>query len=62
MFGRELDIENNVASSVRQNDKYKIVLSIERLDGKPITEEEAQIVLTQNIATMFTQRTSFGVR
>jgi hypothetical protein len=62
MFGTQLAIEGNTASSVKEVDGYKISLIVERLDQKPITEEEAQLVLTGNVTTMFTQRISFGGR
>ena len=62
MFGTQLVIEGNTASSVKEVDGYKISLIVERLDQKPITQEEAQLVLTGNVTTMFTQRISFGGR
>jgi hypothetical protein len=33
---------------------------VERIDEKPITQDEAQLILTRNILTMFTQWMSFG--
>ena len=62
MFGKQLQIENNVASSVKETDGYRITLLVERIDGNQITQGEAQEILTQNISTMFTQRVSFGGR
>jgi hypothetical protein len=62
MFGKELQIENNVASAAKENDGYRITLLVERLDGNQITQEEAREILTNNISSMFTQRISFGGR
>lgn len=62
MFGQQLHIEKSVASSVREIDGYRISLIVERLDGQPIKQEDAQVVLTNNISTMFTQRMTFGGR
>jgi hypothetical protein len=62
MFGHQLHIEKNVASSVKEIDGYRISLIVERLDGQPIKQEDAQVVLTNNISTMFTQRMTFGGR
>jgi hypothetical protein len=60
MFGRQLTIEGNTASSIKEVDGYRISLIAERIDEKPITQEQAQLILTGNIMTMFTQRMSFG--
>jgi hypothetical protein len=60
MFGQQLSIEGNIASSTKEVDGYKISLIVERIDEKPISQKEAQTVLTGNIMTMFTQRMSFG--
>jgi hypothetical protein len=60
MFGQQLNIEGNTASSVKEVDGYRISLIVERIDEKPITQEEAQLILTGNVMTMFTQRMSFG--
>jgi hypothetical protein len=60
MFGQQLSIEGNTASSIKEVDGYKISLIVERIDEMPITQEEAQTVLTGNVMTMFTQRISFG--
>ena len=60
MFGQQLNIEGNKASSIREVDGYRISLIVERLDDGPITQDQAQIVLTNNVTTMFTQRVSFG--
>jgi hypothetical protein len=62
MFGTQLAIEGNTASSVKEVDGYRISLIVERIDEKPITQEEAQLILTGNVMTMFTQRMSFGGR
>lgn len=62
MFGQQLHIEKSVASSVREIDGYRISLIVERLDGQPIKQEDAQVVLTNNISTMLTQRMTFGGR
>jgi hypothetical protein len=60
MFGQQLAIDGNTASSIKEVDGYRISLIVERIDEKPITQEEAQTILTGNISTMFTQRISFG--
>ncbi len=60
MFGQQLNIEGNTASSIKEVDGYRISLIVERIDEKPITQEEAQLILTGNVQTMFTQRMSFG--
>lgn len=62
MFGKQLAIDGNTASSIKEIDGYRITLIVERLDQGAITQEEVQIILTGNIATMFTQRMSFGGR
>jgi hypothetical protein len=62
MFGTQLAIEGNTPSSVKEVDGYRISLIVERIDEKPITQEEAQLILTGNVMTMFTQRMSFGGR
>jgi hypothetical protein len=62
MFGQQLAIDRNTASSIKEIDGYRISLIVECLDQKPIMQEEAQSILTGNIATMFTQRISFGGR
>ena len=60
MFGQQLNIEGKTASSIKEIDGYRISLIVERIDEKPITQEEAQLILTGNVTTMFTQRMSFG--
>jgi hypothetical protein len=60
MLGTQLSIEGNTASSVKEIDGYKISLIVERIDEKPITQEEANSILTDNLMSMFTQRISFG--
>ena len=62
MCGTQLAIEGNTASSVKEVDGYRISLTVERIDESQITQEEAQLILTGNVMTMFTQRTSFGGR
>lgn len=60
MFGQQMHVDGNKASSVREVDGFRISLIVERSDGEPITQDEAQLILTNNIMTMFTQRARFG--
>jgi hypothetical protein len=60
MFGQQLNIKGNTASSIKEVDGYRISLIVERIDEKPITQEDAQLILTGYVLTMFTQRMSFG--
>jgi len=62
MFGQQMHVDGNKASSIREVDGFRISLIVEKTDGEPITQEEVQIILTNNIMTMFTQRVTFGGR
>jgi hypothetical protein len=62
MVGQQLNIDGNKASSIREADGYRISIIVERLDGQAIAQDEAQVILTGNVPTMFTQRMSFGGR
>jgi hypothetical protein len=55
-FESKLAIDHNIATAVREDGEYKITLTLERRDNKPITEREAQIVLTRNLGALFGQR------
>ncbi len=61
MFGpaRTMFIEKNVAKIEKNVDDYRIVVTVEHRHADGITQEEAEIVLTQNVLLLFSQRNKF---
>jgi hypothetical protein len=57
-FENKLSVTDNMASMERNTGEYKITVTVERLDGKPIDENEARRVLTSYVGTIFNQAIS----
>jgi len=62
MFGsaKPMQIERNVARIEHTADDYRIVVTVEHLNAAEIKQEDAEIVLTNNVLLMFSQRQRLG--
>ncbi len=60
MIGQPMQIQKNVARIERDADEYHIVVTVERRGAEAITQEDAEIVLTEAVPRLFTQRCRFG--
>jgi hypothetical protein len=62
MFGsaKLMQIENNVATIEHTTGDYRIVVTVEHLNAPDIKQEDAEIVLTNNMLRLFSQRQRFG--
>jgi hypothetical protein len=61
-FDRKFSLEGNTATTQHETGEYRITLKVERNDGNPIGEGEAELVLTKTMPLMFNQKISFGSR
>jgi hypothetical protein len=55
-----MQIEKNVAKVDHTVGDYRIVVTVEHLNAADIKQEDAEIVLTQNILLLFSQRQRYG--
>jgi len=55
-----MQIENNVATIEHTTGDYRIVVTVEHLNAPDIKQEDAEIVLTNNMLRLFSQRQRFG--
>lgn len=55
-----MQIENNIARVERNSGDYTIVVTVEHRGAVTITQEEAEILLTQEFPFLFTQRKRYG--
>jgi hypothetical protein len=62
MFGsaKPMQIEQNVAKIEHTAGDYRIVVTVEHLNAAAIKQEDAEIVLTNNVLLLFTQRHRHG--
>ena len=62
VFGsaKPMQIEKNVAKIEHTAGDYRIVVTVEHLNAADIKQEDAEIVLTQNILLLFSQRQRYG--
>jgi len=61
-FDKKFSLEGDTSMTQHDTGEYRITLTVERNDGKAITEGEAELVLTKTLPIMFTQKISFGSR
>jgi hypothetical protein len=54
-----MQIAKNIAKIEQQESEYRVVVTVERLNGEKITREGAEIVLTRVMPTLFTQKQRF---
>ena len=62
MFGsaKPMQIEKNVAKIEHTAGDYRIVVTVEHLNAADIKQEDAEIVLTNNMLLLFSQRQRYG--
>jgi hypothetical protein len=61
MFNRPMQIEKNIARIEDNSGGFTIVVTVERRGTVTITQEEAEILLTQEFPFLFTQRKRYGL-
>jgi len=57
---KPMQIERNVAKSEHTAGDYRIVVTVEHLNAADIKQEDAEIVLTNNVLLLFSQRQRVG--
>jgi len=62
VFGsaKPMQIKKNVAKIEHTAGDYRIVVTVEHLNAADIKQEDARIVLTNNMLPLFSQRQRFG--
>lgn len=60
MFGKAMQIENNVATIQHDAEDYHITVTVERRSASAISQEDAETVLTRVMPLLFTQRIRLG--
>lgn len=61
MFNRLMQIEKNIPRIEHNSGEFTIVVTVARRGTVTITQEEAEILLTQEFPFLFTQRKRYGV-
>jgi hypothetical protein len=60
MFDRAMQIEKNVARIEHNSGDYRIIVTVEHREAATITQDEAQMLLTNEWQFLFTQKVRFG--